>query len=69
MEGGEFNGLGWFDASVIKIKTKDQNIKVPNIDGIKLISKTNLLFKNLDSLVEVISFTLIIWIVMIKQIL
>ena len=53
-EGGEFNGLGWFDASVIKIKTKDQNIKVPNIGWNKIdFQKQNLLFKNLDGLVEV----------------
>ena len=53
-EGGEFKGLGWFDASVIKIKTKDQNIKVPNIGWNKIdFQKQNLLFKNLNGLVEV----------------
>ena len=52
-EGGEFDGLGWFDADVVKIESKNKKIKVPNI-GWKPISfdKKNPLFNNLPNLVE-----------------
>jgi glutamine amidotransferase len=53
-EGGEFNGLGWFDAEVVRIKPNDAIIKVPNI-GWKEINynQNNLLFNNLKKPVEV----------------
>lgn len=53
-EGGEFDGLGWFNAKVVRIKPNDKSIKVPNI-GWKEINynKNNLLFKNLKNPVEV----------------
>ena len=52
-EGGEFDGLGWFDANVIKIDPKDKNFKVPNI-GWKEINykENNKMFKNLKKPVE-----------------
>ena len=31
MEGGEFEGLGWFDAEVIRLAPKEANMRVPNI--------------------------------------
>jgi imidazole glycerol-phosphate synthase subunit HisH len=30
-EGGEFEGLGWFDAEVIRLSPGDNSLKVPNI--------------------------------------
>ena len=30
-EGGEFKGLGWFDADVVRITPNDPNLKVPQI--------------------------------------
>lgn len=53
-EGGKFDGLGWFDASVVKIKPSDKSIKVPNIGWNKIeYVKDNILFKNLKDPVEV----------------
>lgn len=51
-EGGEFNGLGWFDANVIKIKPKDKNVKVPNIGWKEINYNDNVLFKNLKERTE-----------------
>jgi len=31
MEGGEFEGLGWFDAEVIRLSPQEANMRVPNI--------------------------------------
>lgn len=31
LEGGENNGLGWFDASIVKLSPKDTNLRIPNI--------------------------------------
>lgn len=44
LEGGEFNGLGWFDATVIKIKTGFNEYKVPNVgwNEIKLLKDSEL---------------------------
>ena len=53
-EGGEFEGLGWFNASVVKISPKSDNIKVPNIGWNKIdYNKENILFQNLKDPVEV----------------
>ena len=53
-EGGEFDGLGWFDAEVVKIKPKDNCIKVPNIGWNEIdYHDNNMLFKNLRNPVEV----------------
>ena len=53
-EGGEFDGLGWFDAEVVKIKPKDNSIKVPNIGWNEInYHDNNMLFKNLPKPVEV----------------
>ena len=53
-EGGEFVGIGWFNASVIKINPKDDNIKVPNIGWNKIeYNEENVLFQNLRNPVEV----------------
>jgi glutamine amidotransferase len=30
-EGGEYDGLGWFDAEVVKLNPKDQTLRIPNI--------------------------------------
>ncbi len=53
-EGGEFEGLGWFNASVVKIRPQVDTIKVPNIGWNKIdYNKENVLFKNLKDPVEV----------------
>jgi len=53
-EGGEFDGLGWFDAEVVKIKPEDNSIKVPNIGWNEInYNDNNILFKNLRKPVEV----------------
>ena len=53
-EGGEFEGLGWFNASVVKISPKSDIIKVPNIGWNKIdYNKENILFQNLKDPVEV----------------
>lgn len=31
LEGGENKGLGWFDASIVKLSPKDTNLRIPNI--------------------------------------
>lgn len=30
-EGGEFEGLGWFDAEIVKLTPTDPNLRIPNI--------------------------------------
>lgn len=30
-EGGEFEGLGWFDAEIVKLTPSDPNLRIPNI--------------------------------------
>jgi imidazole glycerol-phosphate synthase subunit HisH len=53
-EGGEFEGLGWFNASVVKIRPQTNTIKVPNIGWNKIdYNKENILFQNLKDPVEV----------------
>ena len=69
-EGGEFEGLGWFNASVVKISPKSDNIKVPNIGWNKIdYNKENILFQNLKILLKYILFTHTIWIALAKKIL
>lgn len=52
-EGGECDGLGWFDASVKNIKIKNGKIKIPNI-GWEEIKKINesIILKNIKSNLE-----------------
>ena len=38
-EGGEFKGLGWFDADVVKIKPLDQKLKIPQIGWNNIVRK------------------------------
>ena len=69
-EGGEFEGLGWFNASVVKISPKSDNIKVPNIGWNKIdYNKENFYFRTLKILLKYILFTHTIWIVLMKKIL
>ena len=53
LEGGESNGLGWFDAEVKLIEIKNKKIKIPNIgwEEIKK-NKNSLIFKNINSNLE-----------------
>ena len=69
-EGGEFEGLGWFNASVVKISPKSDIIKVPNIGWNKIdYNKENILFQNLkDPSLKHILFTHTTWIVLMKNI-
>jgi len=53
-EGGKFNGLGWFDAKVVKIIPNDKKIKVPNIGWNSICFEgSNKLFYGLPDLTEV----------------
>tara|TARA_B100000963_G_scaffold358560_1_gene383477 strand:+ start:821 stop:1408 length:588 start_codon:yes stop_codon:yes gene_type:complete len=53
-EGGEFDGLGWFNAAVVKIRPQADTVKVPNIGWNKIdYNKENILFQNLQDPVEV----------------
>ena len=52
-EGGEFDGLGWFNAAVVKIRPQADTVKVPNIGWNKIdYNKENILFQNLQDPVE-----------------
>lgn len=47
-EGGEFTGLGWFDAEVVKIVTNDPKLKVPQVGWNELsFNSSHPLFKNI----------------------
>lgn len=47
-EGGEFEGLGWFDAEVIKLVTNDRKLKIPQVGWNELsFNNTHPLFKNI----------------------
>lgn len=46
-EGGEFDGLGWFDAEVIKLHPNDPSLRIPNIGWNEIDFKAGVeLFKN-----------------------
>ena len=52
-EFGEHNGLGWFDAEVVRLKTIDQHLRVPHIGWNNIFfEKTNPLFKGVTSTAE-----------------
>ena len=40
-EGGEYEGLGWFDAEVVKIETNNKKLKVPHVGWNELDYNTN----------------------------
>ena len=40
-EGGEYAGLGWFDAEVIKLNSSDETLKIPNIGWNEIHFKDN----------------------------
>jgi len=47
-EGGEFEGLGWFDAEVVKLTPSDSNLRIPNIGWNTIdYDKKTILFKGL----------------------
>lgn len=47
-EGGEFEGLGWFDAEVIRLHPADTTVRVPNIGWNEIDHRENFpLFKGL----------------------
>jgi glutamine amidotransferase len=46
-EGGEFDGLGWFEAEVVKIKPEDPALKVPQIGWNNITKKDHPLFEGL----------------------
>ena len=47
-EGGDFDGLGWFDAEVEKIKPSDSSLRIPHVGWNNLkYSKETFIFKNL----------------------
>jgi len=47
-EGGEFEGLGWFDAEVVKLTPSDPNLRIPNIGWNTIdYDQKNVLFKSL----------------------
>lgn len=49
-ENGEHDGLGWFDAEVVKIKTNGNKLKVPHIGWNSInIKKASPLFKGISS--------------------
>lgn len=49
-EGGEFEGLGWFDAEVVKLTPFDQSLRIPNIGWNTISYDQNCpLFKGLPS--------------------
>lgn len=49
-EGGKLEGLGWFDAEVIKLHpSPDLNLKIPNIGWNEVSYNESPLFKNLPS--------------------
>jgi glutamine amidotransferase len=41
-EGGEYDGLGWFDAEVVRLNTKDQTLRIPNIGWNEIDFKENI---------------------------
>lgn len=49
-EGGEFEGLGWFDADVVKLSPSDPNLRIPNIGWNSVDFDTNCpLFKGIPA--------------------
>ena len=49
-EGGEFEGLGWFDAEVVRLAPAEANMKVPNIGWNEVSYRSDVpLFKGLPS--------------------
>ncbi|HEY5122997.1 MAG TPA: imidazole glycerol phosphate synthase subunit HisH [Ignavibacteria bacterium] len=52
-EGGDFGGLGWFDAEVIRIVTNNKNLKIPQVGWNNIdYDNDNLLFKGLPGMSE-----------------
>jgi glutamine amidotransferase len=50
LEGGEFEGLGWFDAEVIRLSPAEANMRVPNIGWNDISYRTDVpLFSRLPS--------------------
>lgn len=52
-EGGEYEGLGWFDGEVIKLPVSEHYSKVPNIGWEEIHYQTHHLFKNLPDRMDV----------------
>jgi glutamine amidotransferase len=47
-EGGEFHGLGWFDAEVIRLHPKNRDLHIPNIGWNEVLLNTSIpLFKGM----------------------
>jgi glutamine amidotransferase len=47
-EGGEYNGLGWFDAEVVRLKPNDSSLRIPHVGWNNIeFKKNNYLFRNI----------------------